>query len=38
MDFILIGLKGIDRLVYLDDLICYSATMSEHAEKLERIL
>jgi hypothetical protein len=37
MDFILMGLKGIDCLAYLDDLICYSATMSEHAEKLERI-
>jgi hypothetical protein len=37
MDFILTGLKGIDCLAYLDDFICYSATMSEHAEKLERI-
>jgi hypothetical protein len=37
MDFILTGLKGIDCLAYLDDLICYSATMEEHAEKLARI-
>ena len=37
MDFILTGLKGIDCLAYLDDVICYSATMEEHAEKLERI-
>jgi hypothetical protein len=37
MDFILTGLKGIDCLAYLDDLICYSATMQEHAEKLDRI-
>ena len=37
MDLILTGLKGIDCLAYLDDVICYSATMEEHAEKLERI-
>jgi hypothetical protein len=37
MDLILTGLKGIDCLAYLDDLICYSATMKEHADKLERI-
>jgi hypothetical protein len=29
---ILTGLKGIDCLAYLDDLICYSATIEEHAE------
>jgi hypothetical protein len=37
MDLILTGLKGIDCLAYLDDLICYSATMEEHAQKWERI-
>jgi hypothetical protein len=37
IDFILTGLIGIDCLAYLDDLICYSATIEEHAEKLERI-
>jgi hypothetical protein len=37
MDFILTGLKVIDSLAYLDDLICYSATMEEHADKLARI-
>jgi hypothetical protein len=37
MHFILTGLKGTDCLVYLDDLICYSATMEELTGKLERI-
>jgi hypothetical protein len=37
MDYILVGLKGIDCLAYLDDLICYSATIEEHACKLRRI-
>jgi hypothetical protein len=37
MDLILTGLKGIDCLAYLDDLICYSAMMEERAEKLEGI-
>jgi hypothetical protein len=31
------GLKGIDCLVYLDDIICFSATMEEHAKKLRFI-
>jgi len=31
------GLKGIDCLVYLDDIICFSATIKEHAEKLSAI-
>jgi hypothetical protein len=37
VDHILTGLKGIDSFNYLDDLICYSATTEEHAEKFERI-
>jgi hypothetical protein len=31
------GLKGIDCLVYLDDIICFSATMEKHVKKLELI-
>jgi hypothetical protein len=31
------GTEGIDRLVYLDDIICFSATMEEHVQKLEAI-
>jgi hypothetical protein len=31
------GLKGIDCLAYLDDIICFSATMEEHAQKLRKI-
>ena len=37
IDVILVGLKGIDCLVYLDDMVCFSATMEEHARKLEAI-
>lgn len=37
IDVILMGLKGIDCLVYLDDMVCFSATMEEHARKLEAI-
>ena len=33
----MMGLKGIDCLVYLDDIICFSATMEEHVQKLEVI-
>lgn len=37
IEFILMGLKGIDCLVYLDDIICFSVTMEEHVRKLEDI-
>ena len=37
IDVILMGLKGIDCLAYLDDIICFSATMEEHAQKLRNI-
>jgi hypothetical protein len=37
IDLVLMGSKGIDCLVYLDDIICFSATMKEHAEKLQSI-
>lgn len=37
IDVVLLGLKGIDCLVYLDDIICFSATMEEHAKKLQAI-
>jgi len=37
IDVVLMGLKGIDCLVYLDDIICFSATMEEHAQKLQTI-
>jgi hypothetical protein len=37
IDIILMGLKGIDCLVYLDDVICFSRTMEEHAKKLQLI-
>jgi hypothetical protein len=36
-DVVLMGLKGRDCLVYLDDIICFSATMEEHARKLQLI-
>jgi hypothetical protein len=37
IDVILMGLKGIDCLVYLGDIIGFSATREEHAQKLEAI-
>ena len=37
IDIILMSLKGIDCLVYLDDIICFSVTIKEHAEKLSAI-
>jgi hypothetical protein len=36
-DVILMGLRGINCLVYLDDIICFLATMEEHIPKLEAI-
>jgi hypothetical protein len=36
IDVVLLGLKGIDCLVYLDD-ICFSTTIEEHAKKLQAI-
>jgi hypothetical protein len=38
IDIVLMGLKGIDCLVCLDNIICFSATMKEHAKKLRFIL
>jgi len=37
IDVILMGLKGIYCLVYLDDIIFFSTTMKEHARKLRDI-
>jgi hypothetical protein len=37
IDVVLLGLKGIDCLVYLDDIICFSVTMEEHVQKLRTI-
>jgi hypothetical protein len=37
IDVVLLGLKGLACLVYLDDIICFSATMEEHAEMLRDI-
>ena len=37
IDVILMGLKGTDCLVCLDDIICFSATIKEHAQKLGAI-
>jgi hypothetical protein len=37
IDVVLLGLKGIDCLVYLDDRICFSPTIEKHAEKLRAI-
>ena len=34
IDVILMGLKGIDCLVYLEYIICFSTNMEEHVEKL----
>jgi hypothetical protein len=34
IDVILMGLKGIDCLVYLDYILCFSVTMKEHVNKL----
>jgi hypothetical protein len=37
IDVVLLWLKGIDCLVYLDYIKCFSATIEEHAEKLQAI-
>ena len=37
IDVVLMGLTGIDCLVYLDDIICFSATVEEDARKLRNI-
>ena len=37
IDIVVIGLKVIDCLVYVDNIICFSATMEEHARKLQAI-
>jgi len=37
IDVILMGLKGVNCLVYFDDIICFSVTMEEHAKKLKEI-
>ena len=37
IDIVLFGLKGIDGLVYLDDITCFSATMEERAKKLQSV-
>ena len=37
INLVLMGLKGIDCLVYLDDIICFSATVEELVQKLEDI-
>ena len=38
IDVILMGLKGTDCLVYLDDIICFSTNMEEHVRKSRSIL
>jgi hypothetical protein len=37
IDVVLMGLKGIDCLVYLDDIISFLTTIKEHAKKLRVI-
>jgi hypothetical protein len=37
IDVVLMGFKGIDSLAYLDDRICFSATMEEHTQELRNI-
>ena len=37
MDGVLSGLKGISCFVYLDDIIVFSSTIEDHADRLEEI-
>jgi len=38
MDRVLCGIKGMECLVYLDDVIIYSSTFGEHCERLHHVL
>ena len=38
MDSILIGIKGDEALVYLDDIIVFSSSIEQHAERLSNVL
>lgn len=38
MDSILMGIKGEEALVYLDDIIVFSSTIEQHAERLSNVL
>lgn len=38
MDTVLLGIKGESALVYLDDIIVYSSTLDQHAERLRNVL
>ena len=37
MDQVLLGLQGVELLVYIDDVIVYSQNLEEHRTKLERL-
>ena len=38
MDNVLMGLKGEEALVYLDDIIIFGSSLEEHTKRLERVL